>query len=193
MNVTRRSIIAAAAGGALAMGCATGGIAQGAYRAGDAFTITLNRPWSDLSAMLRPRPPGVRMLSVDGPLLNRLYLASLEAGQSLTRPSDRDTPRPLFRADMSDIELVEFVIDCIAIEYQSPTSSALRPQNFGAAPGVRFDIAARTAEGLNISGTALVGRAEGKLNVMLFLAPSEHYYAALLPSVDATFASATLS
>lgn len=194
MNFSRRSVVAAAIGGAFASGCATASLAQGSYKAGSAFTVTLARPWSDLSAMLLPRPPGVHMLSIDGPLLNRLYLAGLAAGQSLVRPTDRDTPRPTFRADMSDGELVEFVTDCVAaLEFQAPEASALRPQNFGASPGVRFNLSTRTAEGLEISGTALVARAGDKLNVMLFLAPSEHYYASLLADVEFVFASAALA
>jgi hypothetical protein len=191
MTITRRGVIAAAAGGALLAGCATAALApQGQYKAGNAFTVTLGRPWSDLTNTLSPRPPGVRMLSLDGPLLNRLYLAGVEPGGSLWRPRDRDTPRATYRADMSDTELVEFVIDCVAVEYQAPESSALRPQALAGAPGVRFDISARTAAGLNMSGTALVGRAGDRLNVLLFLAPSEHYYAALLPEVETLFASA---
>jgi hypothetical protein len=132
----------------------------------------------------------LRLLSVDGPLLNRLYLAALEPGESLLRPRDNDTPRPIYRTDMSDTELVEFVVDCAAVEYQSPQAGALRPQTFAGQPGVRFDLTAQTAEGLNMSGTALVARAGERLHMMLFLAPSEHYYGAMLPEVETIFAGA---
>jgi hypothetical protein len=110
----------------------------------------------------------------------------------LLRPRDRDTPRPTYRDDMGDSEIVEFVIDCIAQEYQGPEASAMRPQTFGAAPGVRFDISTRTAEGLEIAGTALAARVGTRLSLMLFLAPREHYYAALLPEVETLFAGATI-
>lgn len=178
--------------GLLLTGCAAARLVEpGATKAlGNVYTVTVSRPWSDITSMLRPRPPNVRLLSIDGPFLNRLYLASLTEDQSLVRPEDRDTPRPTFRADMNDTELVEFVIDCIAQEYQAPEATNLRPQNFGEAPGVRFDISARTSYGLNISGTALVSRQGDRLHVMLYLAPSEHYYAALLPEVERIFASA---
>jgi hypothetical protein len=190
MMTTRRAVLAAPIA-AFAAGCATGGgIVTGQYRAANAFNVTLGREWSDISWLLPNRPPNVRLLSIDGPLLNRLYLAALEPGQSLVRPSDRDTPRPTFRADMNDTELVEFVIDCVAQEYQTPEATALRPQNLGASPGVRFDVTARTAEGLNISGTALAALTGERLHLMLFLAPSEHYYGALAGDVEAIFASA---
>lgn len=195
-TLTRRAALwGVAAGGAALSSCATSVLVpQGAYTANDAFSVTLQRPWSDLTNYLMPRPPGVRMLSIDGPMLNRLYLATLEPGGSLVRPVDRDTPRPTYRADMGDTEIVEFITDCVAVEFQSPESSALRPQNLGSLPGVRFDLLTRTQAGLDIGGTALAARgADDKLNLMLYLAPREHYYARLLPDVEAAFTSAALA
>jgi hypothetical protein len=174
-------------------GCAETGVLvpAGAYGKAPGFALTVRRSWSDITYLLPGRPPNVRQLSIDGPLLNRLLLAGLDPGQGLVKPADKNTPRPIFRDDMTDSELVEFVIDSLAaMEYQSPESASLRPQTLGGAPGVRFDISARTADGLNISGTALVARADKKLHVLIFLAPSEHYYPALLPDVEAAFTSA---
>jgi hypothetical protein len=82
------------------------------------------------------------------------------------------------------------VVDSLATEFQEPQSTALRPQTLAGAPGVRFDISMRTASGLNMSGTGLVARSGGKLNLLLFLAPSEHYYGAFAQEVEAIFASA---
>ncbi len=192
MRATRRGVLAATLGGVVAAGCASsGGLRSGTYTNVGTFNITLPREWSDITFMLPNRPRNMRMLSIDGPLLNRLYLASLAPGESLLRPRDRDTPRPTFRTDMSDTELVEFVTDCVAVEYQSPAAGALRPQTFAGQPGVRFDLTAQTAEGLNISGTSLVARANDRLHMLLFLAPSEHYYGAMLPEIETIFAGAT--
>lgn len=192
MNITRRGLFAAAAGSASLASCAGITLAKaGAYRTERAFTVTLARPWSDMSAMLMPRPKGVHLLTMDGPGLNQLYLASLDPGAPLFRQADRDTPVVSYRADMGDSELVEFVIDSLANTYQDPQSTALRPQSLAGAAGVRFDISARTQAGLNMSGTALVARAGDKLNLMVFLAPSEHYYGAYVQEIDAIFASAT--
>jgi hypothetical protein len=191
MIMTRRHLLLGA--GAMALvGCATNsGEVTGAYTRVGSFNVNFARRWSDITFMLANRPRNMRMLSVDGPLLNRLYLADLQPGESLLRPRDNDTPRPIYRTDMSDTELVEFVVDCVAVEYQAPTSSALRPQTFAGQPGVRFDLTTQTAEGLNISGTALVARSGNQLNMMLFLAPSEHYYGAMLPEIETIFAGAT--
>jgi hypothetical protein len=191
MSISRRGLIVGLAGSAALAGCAGVKLVEaGEYRAGRAFGVTLNRPWSDMSAMLLPRPEGVQLLTIDGPALNQLYLAVIQPGGSFVRPADEDTPRPLYRADMGDTEMVEFVIDSLAVNYQEPQSAALRPQQLAGAPGVRFDIAARTQAGLNMSGTALVARSGDNLNMLMFLAPSEHYYRAFQTDVDAIFASA---
>ena len=137
MNITRRGLVAAAAGGALLAGCATVTLAPaGVYKTERAFTVALQRPWSDMTAMLTPRPAGVHLLTMDGPALNQLYLASIAPGGPLFRHADRDTPTVTYRADMSDTELVEFVIDSLALAYQDPQSTALRPQTLAGAPGL---------------------------------------------------------
>jgi hypothetical protein len=190
--ISRRSVVVLPLAVALSS-CASAAIDAGPYKVGKT-SITLRRQWSNITSLMPGLERGVRVLSIDGPYLNRLYIASdIREDRSLLRPQDRDTPRPTYRADMSDTELVEFVVDCIAQEYHDPEASGLRPQALGGIPGVRFDIAARTDAGLNMSGTALVARGPNdRLHALIFLAPNEHYYAALLPDVEAIFASATL-
>ena len=170
-------------------GCASAKLVQGPYDAG-AYSVTLSRPWTET---LTRQPKNMRLLTVDGALLNRLHFYSgLAEGDALIYVRDRDTPRPTYRADMTESELVELVVDSLATELQAPEATNLRPQNFGAASGIRFDLAAQTSAGLDISGTALVAQADGKLNVILYLAPSEHYYGSLLQSVESAFASARI-
>lgn len=191
MIITRRGLFVAAASSALLSGCAAITLAPaGDYKTERAFLVTLQRPWSDMSGVLLPRPVGVHLLTMDGPGLNQLYLASLAPGAPLFRHADKDTPTVNYRADMGDAELVEFVIDSLAATYQEPQSNGLRPQTLAGAPGVRFDVTARTEAGLNMSGTGLVARSGETLNLLLFLAPSEHYYGAHSAEVEAIFASA---
>lgn len=192
MNTTRRGILAAVAGGAVASSCASIPLAKaGSYQArGAGFAVTLARPWSDFSAASM-QPRGVRVLTIHGVQLNQLYIASIAAGSSLMRIADRDTPRPTYRTDMSETESVEFVIDSLAtMGFQEPQSTALRPQTLAGAPGVRFDINTRLETGLNFSGTALAARSGENLHLLMFLAPSEHYYGAFAQEIDAVFASA---
>jgi hypothetical protein len=188
--VSRRTLLAGAAGLALA-GCATSGVVTGAYKVGPAYEVTLGDKWADISTWLGDRGPGVRLLTIDGPWLNRLYITEgLKPGQSMIRAPSRDRPNPTYRDNMSSRELVEFVVENVAVlGYQAPDSTNLRPAKFGVADGVRFEIATQTPRGLLIDGTALVAQRYGRLYVMLFLAPREHYFAVTLPEVEKIFAS----
>jgi hypothetical protein len=188
--LSRRELLAGGAALSLA-GCATSGVVTGAYKVGSHYTITLGDKWADISTWLGDRGPGVRLLTIDGPWLNRLYVVDgLRPGQSLERAPSRDRPNPAYRDNMTSRELVEFVVDSVAmIGYQSPEATNLAPAKFGDTDGVRFDIATRTKQGLLIDATALVAQRKGRLHLMLFLAPREHYFAATLPQVEKIFAS----
>lgn len=174
-------------------GCAAGVTAAGpgAYAVGDAYSVTLGRQWSDISGITAQRPTNVRLLSIDGPLLNRLYLAhDVAPGAGLIRPSSRDQTAPVYRADMTSRELVEFVTQSVeAWGYLNVETEALLPADFAGRPGVAFNFAAQTEEGLNISGRAAAAARDSELQVMVYLAPSEHYYARHQTEVDAIFAS----
>lgn len=163
----------------------------GPYSVGPGYTVDLGRQWSDISATVIRAPKKVRMLSIDGALLNRLYLVEgLAPGEFIVRAVSKEQPTPTYRSGMSPTELVEFVADSTAaLGYQRVETKALRPGSLGGKDGVRFDLTAQTAEGLEMAGTALVVEKDGKLYVNLYLAPREHYYEAYLPEVEKVFAS----
>lgn len=193
----KRSLRAAAAALTLLAlplaGCAVNSVAPaGAYKMVKDYSVTLPDAWSDISNMMLNRPPNVRLLSHDGPLLDRLYLTDgLLAGQVMVKAASKEKPTPTYRAGMAPTEMVEFVADSVAaLDYQRVATDALRPAKFGEADAIRFDITAKTSEGLDISGTALVSDRGGKLYVILYLAPTEHYYGAYLASVESIMGSA---
>ncbi len=164
----------------------------GSYQVASGYTVTLGRQWSDLSAAVVGRPKKVKMLSIDGIFLNRLYLVDgLAPDEFMVKAPSKDKPTPTYRTGMSPTELVEFVADSTsALGYQRVETSKLRPASLGGADAIRFDIDAQTPEGLDIAGTAVVAERAGKLYVNLYLAPKEHYYEAYLPEVENIFASA---
>lgn len=164
----------------------------GPLKVGSGANVTLGRQWSDISLVMPGRHKKVRVLSIDGPLLNRLYLTDgLAPGDYLIKPLAKERPMPLVRADMSATERMEFVTDSIsAMDYQRVALAKPRPAKLGAASGVRFDVSAQTAEGLEIKGVATVAEIGGKIYVILYLAPAEHYFAATLPEAEAVMASA---
>lgn len=169
--------------------------ASGAFAAPSAYSVTLGRNWSDVTPITPQQPRNVRLLSIDGVALNRLHIASsIKPGEGLLLPLGRDARVPVFRADMTETEIVEFVIDSVAaMGYQRPEAVNLRAANFGSAPGVRFEVTTQTSDGLAVGGSALLARVGDDLHVLVFLAPNEHYLGAAMAEVDAIFSSVSLT
>src|SRR5213075_2596856 len=70
----------------------------GAYKVGTAYEVTLGGDWSDISKVMTGRPANVHLLSIDGPLLDRLYLTEgLAAGDFLVKSTAKDKPTPVYR------------------------------------------------------------------------------------------------
>ncbi len=192
-RTVRHAILIAAAAAALWLsGCASIPTAPtGLYAVGQAYHVRLGRDWSDLSHVIGGASSKVKVLTLDGPLLNRLYLTEgLVPGDSLVRRPRSDHANPPYRAHMSSSELVEFVADSVSAQgFQRVETSNLRPAAFLTAAALRFDLAAVTQQGLDMQGTAQAAEVDGKLYVLLYLAPREHYFAASLNEVERIFAS----
>lgn len=196
--MTARTTIRFLAASAVALslaGCATVAAAPaGPFRVGSGYEVALTRDWSDISAVMAGKTKKVRLLSLDGPLLNRLYLTDgLAPGDFLIKPQAKEKPTPVIRKDMSASERLEFVTDSVAaLEYQRVELVGPRPGKIGEASGVRFDVRAQTKEGLDIKGAGVIAERGGKTYVLLYLAPAEHYFDASMAEVEAIMASARL-
>lgn len=167
----------------------------GAFQVGTGYHVTLQREWSDISQVMAGRPKNVRLLSLDGPMLNRLYLTDgLSPGDFLVKPAAKEKPTPTYQKGMAPTELVEFVANSVsALDYERVETTGLRPTKLAGADGLRFDIKAKTRAGLEIAGTAAVAESAGKLYVILYLAPREHYFQATLTEVEGVIGSANHS
>ncbi len=141
-------------------------------------TYTLDRSWNDVTSVTMQQK-GIRLLTLDGPTLNSLYLSEgLKEGQHLARPnSRREKTTPAWRADMGVLEQVEFVRDSVeAYGYTRVESAAPRPVTVSGQRGVRFDLTATTAAGLQIKGFGQLVAKDGLAYVAIYLAPGEHFY-----------------
>ena len=187
MAMTMAMTLAACGGGILS------GVSPGPMAIGDRHRMVLARRWADVSPILPQRFKKVRVLSIDGPLLNRVYVArGLAPGEGLIRRRSKEEPVPAFHADMAPTELVEFVSDSVAaIGYHRVETSGLRPARFGAEDGLRLDLSAQTESGLEMRGSAQMAVIGGRLYLILYLAPAEHYYGATLPEVEEMMRSAS--
>lgn len=164
----------------------------GPYKVSKTYQVTLSRQWSDLSPIMIGQPKTVKLLTIDGPGLNRLYLTDgLAPGGYIIKPAKKELPTPTYRTGMSPNELAEFLVDNVAaLEFEKAEMTGLRPAKFGASDALRVDIKAVTQSGLQIMATGLIAESGGKLYVILYIAPAEHYYGAALADVEAVMASA---
>ena len=64
----------------------------------------------------------------------------------------------------------------------------VHPVPFGTATGFRFNFTYTTDDGLEMKGTAVIAQ-RGRLDVILFTAPSEYYFDHYLPMVEEVFTS----
>jgi hypothetical protein len=168
-------------------------VPAGPYASG-AHTVTLGRMWGDASAFAGA-PKTVRMLTIDGWQLNRLYVIDgLKSGDFFVRPASKEKPTPTFKAGMTPLEQVELVAESIAaMGYQRVETDGLRPAKIGGADGLRADISAKTPDGLDISGIAQLVEVQDRLYVLLYLAPTEHYFEATRAEVESIMASARVT
>lgn len=159
-----------------------------------ASQVTLGRTWSDVSAMMPYRAKKVRVLSIDGPRLNRLYISdALAVGDGLIKSPRKEVRVPVIRADMSAVERVEFVAESVAVlGYQRVETARPRSASWGGQPAVLFDITAKTEDGLDVQGLGMTAAIGGKTHVIIYLAPAEHYFQASLSEVETVMASATV-
>lgn len=165
----------------------------GPYVSG-AHQVTLGRLWGDSSAFAS-RVKQVKMLTIDGWGLNSLYIIDgLKSGDFMVRSTSKERPTPTYRAGMTPTEQVEFVTESIvAMGYQRVETDGLRPAKIGGADGLRADITAKTQAGLEISGLTQIVEVNGKLYIILYLAPTEHYFEATKAEVESIMASARIA
>jgi hypothetical protein len=120
-----------------------------------------------------------------------VFLTGVTAGDPLFR-SRGVAPKDMVRYNAT--MLPDDVMDMIAGTLgkagdQQLRTSALRPVPFGAVTGFRFDLAFTTEDGLLMKGMALFAQRRKKLDVILFVAPSEYYYDRYAPTVEKIFSS----
>lgn len=187
MTNTLARVYAIVVAGAVLAGCTSVSMAPaGPYNVGGGTSVALDRPWNDASAIWVNRPKKVRMLTLDGPALNRLYLTEgLVEGDVLARSPRRESHTPVYAAAMTVTEQVEFVSQSLsALGYERVVTTRIRPAEVGGERAARFDIAASNAGGLQISGIGQVLQRDGKLYVAVYMAPTEHYFEASRASAE---------
>lgn len=192
MRIWRASTLAAA--GVVLAGCQVIADAPAGPLSVGTARVSLGREWANINGITPQRPTNVTLLTIDGPQLDKLYISDgLKPGEGIVTGADKDKPAPILKAGLSNAERVEFIASSVSamgllkVEARKP-----RPATYAGHPGVRMDISASTQNGLDISGTALIAEVGDKTYVILYLAPSEHYFDANLAEVEQVMASAAI-
>lgn len=182
----------------LLSGCSAVVLAPKGNLAVGTTSVTLSRDWTDITKLYYNRAKKVKILSLDGPGLNRLFISEgLSSKDPLMvhpqRGDRKSAPAPRGKANMSFQEHIEFVSTSLSIiDLQQVTTSAPKPVDIGGTRAVRFDITAKSPEGLDLKGVAQAASKGGLNYYIVYIAPSEHYYGAALNDALATMNSAKL-
>lgn len=128
--------------------------------------------------------------TIDGTPLNRLLIYSkVRPGEhvfQLARERRSRPNGPWYRAGMRLDELQALVVDGLTDQgWVGVDAGNLRPHRFGDVEGLRFDLDLANPDGLIYRGTAAVAEREGRLTVLVWLAPREYYHARDVAAVDA--------
>lgn len=119
------------------------------------------------------------------------FYTGIKEGQPLFRvPGLRIGDMPVYRARMTPNDIQDLVIaSLVKKKMQNVRASALRPCPFGSAQGFCFDLTLANEEGLEMRGRAIAAARGGVLDLMVFTAPAEFYFAQGSAAVDRIFAS----
>lgn len=125
--------------------------------------------------------PRMQMWTIDGELLNRLYLIPRVRDREYIFLGERQTRRrpdgAFYQRGLRADELRDLILDGLrAAGTANVVATDLRPAMFGRHEGLRFEVAFSNEEGLQYRGMVAAFEHEKGLALALFLAPSEYYY-----------------
>lgn len=129
----------------------------------------------------RSRAPRQEQWTIDGAPLNQLMILSrikprehvfLRAKERSWRPDG-----PWFRAGMRPDEVRDIVLDGLrGAGWANVEGRDLRPVRWGGTPGLRFDLDLDNPNGLVYRGMVTAAERDGRLTLLVWIAPAEHYY-----------------
>lgn len=148
-------------------------------KAGDATVFDLRLETQlDWARVYAPRK---EQWTIDGAPLNQLMILSrikprehvfLSAREHSWRPDG-----PWFRAGMRPDEVRDIVLDGLrGSGWANVEASNLRPVRWGDTPGLRFELDLDNPNGLIYRGIATAAERDGRLTLLVWIAPAEHYY-----------------
>jgi hypothetical protein len=153
---------------------------------GDGVTVTPEIEWgkANLTGF------SGTLWTVDGASLDALLFFVGIPGRPLIETKDIKAEPQTYEANMLPEDVTELTgANFGKLGYQQVKTSNLRPAPFGAAEGFRFDMTYTTGGGLEMKAMALACQRNGRLDLIVFTAPTEYYFAHFAPTVEQIFGS----
>ncbi|MEO0983132.1 MAG: hypothetical protein AAFX03_10825 [Pseudomonadota bacterium] len=164
----------------------------GPFQADSDFTVTLNEDWTVFAASINPGMDSA-FLTMDGPQLNAVYLASIQDGEGLVT-AEASTDVPQFISGSSMLEIVEFLTASLTrLGYSAIETKDVRPHSLDGVSGTRLGLDATRENGLSVVGEAAFAEDDRGLHIVIFLAPRGPYHTNLVDDVDELISSIRLN
>jgi hypothetical protein len=152
------------------------------------YTVDPQIQWS------RGKGQHIEIWTVDGPLLESIRFFDARAhGDTLLVPGP-DQTLPEFEKDMKASDVQEFVVDTISATGASRVEAYnLRPWDFGALSGFRFELKYVNQDGLEHDAFAVGAISDEKLYLILYAGTRRYYYPKYRGFAEAIVASVRLA
>ncbi len=161
-------------------GCATYSLIEPRRTAiGRHYTVEPQMPWSSATV------GKIEVWTVDGPSLQAMrFVKGLQDGEVLLPGKDEDK-RPKFKKSMTPTEIMEFVVDSIALAGGEKVRGAnLRPQKIGAVEGFRFELSFIPKGGLENEGMVMGAVVKEQLHLIMYTGVRAHFYSKFREPVE---------
>jgi len=155
----------------------------GALTLKDSATVNLTQSWTSVPDALHGAKGTV--LTKDGMTLNRLHIVTVKSGDEMVDVTDKSLEYPVYTSGMSRLEQVNFVTSSLSrLGLVDVKTASVTPATLSGTDGIRFDLNGKYSSGLNMRGKVGMAETDTGLNMIIFIAPSEHYYGRDIAEVD---------
>jgi hypothetical protein len=145
----------------------------------DLYSVTPGTAWSEVNS------GDARLWTVDGVDLQAIrFLSGIREGAPVTDIT-KEEHATAFRADMSESELVDAIVDGFALSgAQRVKARNLRPAAFGSLQGFRFELGYRDEDGVAREGAVAGAVVEESLYLIIYTGTRLHYFSKYAPEFE---------
>ena len=149
--------------------------ANAPFQAEAAFAVKPTSSWTRMpNAMNRTTGSA---LTKDGVPLGAVYLLTVKNDKSMIDSAGKSKNLPRFTQGSTPLEDIDFLKASMSLMGFSDVNALnVRAEDIDGQSGTRLELEAKYPNGLNMRGDAALVETDDGLNVVLFVAPIDHYY-----------------